>query len=227
MKDQVHASERRRPSEPPPSGQKPHGRLSAEEVTVVADELVAYHAQFHDLFVRREQRAWSECYLRGQLSDLERKTIEPMVLHLKGSDWAAVRAVQQFIGEGAWNDDRILQRLEGLVAEDLGEADAMVILDGSSFPKQGLHSVGVARQYCGHLGKVANCQHGVFAAYASSRGHTFLDRRLYMPPAWFDEAHSPLRARYGVPEGLKFRTAPALGLEMVKGLVARATVPFS
>jgi SRSO17 transposase len=227
MKHHVQASERRHPHEPPPSGQKPHGRLSAQEVTVVAEALVAYHARFHDLVGRREPREWREFYLRGQLSHLARKTSEPMVLHFKGADWSAVRAVQQFIGEGAWHDARILERLQELVAEDLGEADAMVILAGRAFPQQGLPSVGVARQYCGHLGKVANCHHGVFAAYASSKGHAFLDRRLSMPQEWFDEAHTPLRARYGVPEGLQFRTEPALGLEMVQGLVERATVPFS
>jgi SRSO17 transposase len=226
MKRQVEAGEPRPSNEPPPSGQKPQGALSPKDVEAVAEELVAYHAQFHDLFGRREQREWSQFYRRGQLSDLERKTIEPMVLQLRGADRAAVRAVQQFIGEGAWQDDPILERLQGLVVEDLGEANAMVILDGSSFPKQGTHSVGVARQYCGHLGKVANCQHGVFAAYASSKGHAFLDRRLYLPQDWFDEAHGGLRERYGVPEELTFRTEPALGLEMVKGLVERGTVPF-
>jgi SRSO17 transposase len=177
------------------------------------------------MFGRREQREWSKFYLRGQLSDLERKTIEPMVLALHGSDGAAVRAVQQFLGEGAWQDDPILWRLQELVAEDLGESDAMVILDGSGFPKQGTHSVGVARQYCGHLGKVANCQQGVFAAYASARGHAFLDRKLYMPEHWFDEAPTPLRERCGVPEDLTFKTEPTLGLELVDGLVKRGKVP--
>jgi SRSO17 transposase len=225
MKRKVDVGERRQTTEPPPSGQKPQGGLSPKDVEAVAGELVAYHAQFHDRFGRREQREWSEFYLRGQLSDLERKTIEPMVLHFIGSDSAAVRAVQQFLGEGAWKDDPILERLQGLVAEDLGEQNAMVIIDGSGFPKQGTHSVGVARQYCGHLGKVANCQHGVFAAYASSKGHAFLDRRLYMHETWFDDAHKGLRERYGVPEELKFRTEPQLGLEMVKGLVSRGKVP--
>jgi SRSO17 transposase len=112
----------------------------------MAEELRAYHALFHDLFGRREQREWSEFYLRGQLCELERKTVEPMVLALKGANWAAVRAVQQFLGEGAWKDDPILWRLQGLIGEDLGEQDGMVLLDGSGFPKQGTHSVGVARQ---------------------------------------------------------------------------------
>jgi SRSO17 transposase len=212
--------------EPPPSGRRPSGNIADHDVEAMAEDLVKFHALFQDLFVRREQREWSEFYLRGQLSDLERKTAEPMVLQLKGADTAAVRTLQQFLSLGTWDDDPILWRLEEVIAADLGEADASVILDGSGFPKQGTHSVGVARQYCGHLGKIANGQHAVFAAYSSSRGYTFLDRRLYMPAKWFDEAHTSLRTRYGVPDELQFTTEPQLGLAMVKGLLARGNIPF-
>jgi SRSO17 transposase len=103
----------------------------------------------------------------------------------------------------------------------------VVIFDGSGFPKQGTHSVGVARQYCGAVGKIANCQHGVFAAYVSRTGYTFLDRRLYLPKPWFDKAHAPLRPRSGVPAALRFQTEPQLALEMWDGLVERAEVPFA
>jgi SRSO17 transposase len=208
----------------PPSG-RPPGPLTGHDAEAMAAALVAYHAQFHDLFARREQREWSAFYLRGQLSDLERKTVEPMVLALKGDDRAAVRAVQQFLGEGAWDDAAILARREALVAEDLGAPDGVLIADGSGFPKQGTHSVGVARQYCGHVGKVANCQQGVFLAYASARGCTFVDRRLYMPAEWFDDDHAPERARCGVPPLLRFQTEPALGLAMVRGAIERGVLP--
>jgi SRSO17 transposase len=208
----------------PPSGRAP-GPLAGRDAEAMAEALLAYHAQFHDLFVRREQREWSAFYLRGQLSDLERKTVEPMVLAFKGDDRAAVRAGQQFLGEGAWADAPILARREALVAEDLGAPDGLLIADGSGFPKQGTHSVGVARQYCGHVGKVANCQQGVFLAYASAKGCTFVDRRLYLPKAWFDDAHATERARCGVPPMLRFQTEPALGLAMVRGVLARGVLP--
>ena len=211
----------------PPSG-RPPGPLSERTAAGMAEAVVAYHAQFHDLFARREQRAWSAFYLRGQLAALERKTIEPMVLALKprqGDDRAAVRAVQQFLGEGAWDDARVRERLQALVAEALGAPEGLLIVDGSGFPKQGPHSVGVAHQYCGHVGKIANCQHGVCRAYASVRGCTFVDRRLYMPEAWFDEAHAAERARCGVPAALRFETEPALGLTMVRGVVERGALP--
>ena len=217
---------RRLQEQAPPSGQKPSGNLVARDLEAMAEELVAYHAQFHDLFQRREQREWSAFYLRGQLSDLERKTVEPMVLALHGPDLAAVRAGQQFLGEGAWEDAPVLARHQRLVAESLGEPDGVVIFDGSGFPKQGTHSVGVAPQYCGVVGKIANCQQGVFAAYASRKGYTFLDHRLYLPEEWFDDAHAPLRQRYGVPPTLRFQTEPQLALEMLRGVVEREAIPF-
>jgi SRSO17 transposase len=210
----------------PPSGRPPEQALSPSEVEATAKQLLAYHQLFQDLFTRREQRQWSLFYLRGQLSDLERKTVEPMVHALRGVDPAAVRAVQSFLSEGAWDDAALLHRHQQLVGQGLGEPEGIVIVDGSGFPKQGKFSVGVARQYCGNQGKIANCQQGVFAAYHSSKGTTFLDCRLYMPQHWFDDEHAPLRARCGVPPDLPFTTEPQLALEMVRSLAQRGQVPF-
>ena len=212
---------------PPPSGQAPSENLARRDAKRLASELSNYYTEYAPLFARSEQREWAQLYMRGQLSDLERKSIEPMVLRERGKDINAVRAVQQFIGEGAWDDDRILERHQQLVAEDLGEPDATAILDGSGFPKKGEHSVGVQRQYCGALGKIANCQQGVFLAYASSRGYTFLDRRLYMPESWFDKAYAAKRKKCGVPKGLVFKTEPELGLEMLTKINERGVVPFA
>lgn len=212
--------------EVPPSERPPQQALSPREVQATAKELLAYHESFKDVFSRTEQRQWSLFYLRGQLSDIERKTVEPMVHALRGVDPAAVRAVQAFVSEGAWNDTALLHRHQELVAQSLGEPEGLVIVDGSSFPKQGKCSVGVAHQYCGRLGKVANCQHGIFAAYHSSKGTTLVDCRLYMPEKWFDEEHAQLRERCGVPPELRFTTEPKLALEMVKTLVKRQTLPF-
>ena len=203
----------------PPSGRPPQQALSPSEVEATAKQLLAYHQLFQDLFTRREQRQWSLFYLRGQLSDLERKTVEPMVHALRGVDPAAVRAVQSFLSEGAWDDAALLRRHQQLVGQGLGEREGIVIVDGSGFPKQGKFSVGVARQYCGNQGKIANCQQGVFAAYHSSQGTTFLDCRLYMPLHWFDDEHAPLRARCGVPPDLSFPTEPQLALVISIALI--------
>ena len=211
---------------PPASGQPPSPKLPDRDVEASARELTLFHQQFADCFQRREQRDWSLFYLCGQLSHLVRKTIEPMVLELLGVEGQAVRAVQRFIGANQWRWDVVLQRVQELVGQWLGEAEGVVIADGSGFPKQGDHSVGVAPQYCGHLGKVANCQQGVFLAYASSRGHAFLDTRLYVPACWFDAAHQAAREACALPMTLTFQTEPALALSMIKRMVTRDQVPF-
>src|SRR5215217_4496912 len=176
---------------PPPSGQPPVINLAPRDLTALADELVAYHAHFAPLFLRSEQRQWALTYLQGQLADLERKSIEPMALaHPDGN----VQAMQQFISLGAWDDAAVLKTHQHLVADTLGDpSTGVLILDGCDFPKQGSHSVGVARQWCGALGKVANCQASVVACYASQHGYTLVDRRLFLPQAWFDDAHRHLR----------------------------------
>jgi SRSO17 transposase len=102
----------------------------------------------------------------------------------------------------------------------------VVIADGSGFPKQGGHSVGVAHQYCGHLGKVANCQQGAFVVYASSRGYAFLDERLYLPEEWFTAAYRERWQACRIPEDQSFRSEPELALEMITALAQRAVVPF-
>jgi len=216
-------SRRRRP---PASGRRPSIRLTPHELEAIGEELADYHCLFHPLFQRHEQRQWSALYLCGQLSDLERKTIEPVVLTLKGPDPNAVRAVQQFIGQGRWETQAIVLRHQQLVAESLGDPGGVVIVDGSGFPKQGQHSAGVARQYCGRLGKIANCQEGVFMVYASRHGYTFLDGRLYLHESWFDKKHRPLWQACGIPNEVLFQTEPEIALEMVKGLATRSVVPF-
>jgi SRSO17 transposase len=201
-------------------------RLTARDVVTSAEELLAFHQRFQGLFARREQRDWSLLYLCGQLSNLERKTIEPIVLALLGPKANAIRTAQHFIGHGEWEAVPFLEQVQGLVANWLGEPDGVVIVDGSGFPKQGRHSAGVAWQYCGHLGKLANSQQGVFVVYASRRGHAFLDERLYVPETWFTAEYGERWQACRMPETLSFQTEPALGLEMITILVQRATVPF-
>jgi SRSO17 transposase len=200
----------------------PECNLAARDIEELLDELRAYHAHFSPLFARREQRDWGLQYLQGLLSDLPRKSIEPMALALPEGN---VRAMQQFIGEGAWDDAAILAAHQRLVAETLGEPDGVLIVDGSDFPKKGTASVGVARQYCGALGKVANCQAGVFLAYASRRGYTLLDRRLYLPQEWFTPAARRRRQRCGVPPDVRFRTSPKLAWDMILAVHTAGVVP--
>jgi SRSO17 transposase len=199
--------------------------LTPTDLDSIVDELHAYHAIFSPLFARREQREWAATYLRGLLLDIPRKSIEPMVLHLRGADRNAVRTLQQFIAIGAWEDGPILAQHWREIAADLGDEDGVLVVDGSDFPKQGKESVGVKRQYCGQLGKTANCQAGVFLAYASARGYALLDRRLYLPEDWFSAAYAERRAACGVPTDVTFTTKPMLSLAMVQQVVQAGSLP--
>ena len=197
--------------------------LTAEEIEGLAEELIAYHAEFVDLYYRVEQAHWGYKYLQGLMAPIESKAIQPMAMALEGGD---IQAMQQFIGQGQWQDEKLLKKHWQLVNETLGEEDGVWIVDGSGFPKKGDHSVGVARQWCGQLGKVANCQVGVFAAYASRKGYTLLDRRLYLPEEWFDEDQQERWEECGIPDGTPFKTKPALALEMLEAAVNEGTLAF-
>jgi SRSO17 transposase len=199
--------------------------LTPQDIDDLLDELRTYHAIFSPLFKRPEQREWSQTYLHGLLLELPRKSIEPMMLALRGADRNAIRAMQQFVSEGAWDDRTILHRLWMEIDADLGDNHGVLILDGSDFPKQGSESVAVKRQYCGELGKTANCQAGVFLAYASPQGYTLLDRRLYVPEEWISEtAYAERRKACGLPSDLTFTTKPALGWAMIEDVVQAATL---
>lgn len=195
--------------------------LTPADVADLADTLRPYHAIYGAFFSRSESRAWAERYLHGLLSPLERKSVEPIVIAQLGASEKAVRGMQQFLTDSTWDDAAILRRHWQEVAVDLDDAEGMLIVDGSDFPKKGTHSVGVKRQYCGQLGKIANCQAGVFLAYASSHGTTLLDRRLYLPREWVeDAAFAERRTKGRLPTDVTFQTKNELALVMVQAVVA-------
>jgi SRSO17 transposase len=145
--------------------------LTLQDISGLMAPLREYHEIFSPLLRRREQREWMEFHLQGLLSpEMDRKSIQPMVLNLKGADENAVRAVQQFIGESGWKDDRIRKRHWVEVDKSLGEDDGVIPLEGSEFPKQGRESVGVKRQYCGELGKQAKCRARCFCWLREHQG---------------------------------------------------------
>jgi len=209
-------------------GLSPELHLRSADLERIAEDLVAYHARFAPLFARTEQRAWAEVYLRGLLvAEVPRKNVEAMALRLLGAAEGAerrVRALQHFVGEGAWDDDALLAEHQRCVDETLGEADGVLIIDGSDVPKQGTHSAGVARQWCGATGKKDNCQAGVFLGYASRKGATLLDRRLYLPAAWFTEAYAERWRACLIPAGTPFQTKHAIAGDLVERAVRRGTL---
>jgi SRSO17 transposase len=150
-----------------------------------------------------------------------------MMLRNNGDDLNSIRAMQHFISQGAWADEAVLSRHAQEVDKDLGDTEGVLIIDGSDFPKQGTETVGVKRQWCGQLGKVANCQAGVFLGYASQHGYTLLDRRLYMPREWLEDgAYAERRHQCGVPEELTFQTKPELALAMVKEIATSGCLRY-
>lgn len=156
-----------------------------------------------------EQQRHTVEYLTGLLSKLKHKTGEGIAYLLDQER----QGIQKFIGQVPWEDPPLLKTLATQVGQDLGESDGVIVFDPSAFAKKGTKSVGVARQWCGRLGKLENCQVGIYMAYASRKEHAIVNRRLYLPEKWTKD-----RARCkaaGVPKGTKFRTRHELALEML------------
>jgi SRSO17 transposase len=130
---------------------------------------------------------------------------------------------QALLGRAQWDADALCEVVRDYAVETLGEPNAVLVVDETGFLKQGKGSCGVARQYTGWAGKIANCQIGVFAAYVSDKGHALIDRGLYLPKAWTDDPAR--RAAAHVPPGTVFATKPRLAREMIKRAMA-AGVPF-
>jgi len=193
----------------------PRMDLSVQDIEPLVEELRAYHAIYSPLLQRREQREAAHTYLQGLLAPLPRKSIEPMVLAVEGVAPTAVRAMQSFLSEGTWKDARLLHQHGHEVETALGADDGVRMVDGSDFPKPGVHAVGVKRQYCGELGKRANCPAGVFVGYVSSQGYTLLDRRLSIPVEWLtDNVYAERRRPCGMPAAITCKTKPELAQAM-------------
>jgi SRSO17 transposase len=173
------------------------------------EHLTSFLQRYLPLFYRREQRDLATLVIQGRLSGLERKTSEP-IAHQAGRHR---KPVQHFVGAGAWDDEAVMTELRRHVAEELGDPQAVLVVDSSGFPKKGSASCGVARQWCGRLGKLDNCQVGVFLGYAAPGGHAPLDRRLFLPrDRAADRKH---RRRTHVPQGVVFQEKWRISLELL------------
>ena len=187
------------------------------------DELWEFQSAFHDCFARSEPRAHFFDYMVGQFSKLERKSIEPMALHVEGG---TIRGLQRFISDVHWDEEQMRWNYHQLVAEAMGEPDGVLMFDETGFVKKGKDSVGVARQYCGTLGKVENCQVGVFAGYASRQGYALVDKRLFLPVAWWTDAYAARRVRCQVPAEVTFQSKPQLAAAMLQAIAHEGLLPF-
>jgi SRSO17 transposase len=158
---------------------------------------------------RSERRHWAQLYLRGLLLDGERKSIEPMARRLGGGD---EQAMQQFIGQSPWAADAVHESLNAYLLGKLA-APTYWVIDETSFPKQGEHSVGVARQYCGAAGKIANCQVAVSLHYCDLQSSWPVGWKLYLPQSWVEDESR--RRKAAVPKEIIYRSKPQLALELI------------
>ena len=158
---------------------------------------------------RSERRHWGAVYVRGLLLNGERKSIEPLA---DRSDEGNVQALQQFVGQSPWDCMPLWERLAKRMTAEL-EPDPVWVVDDTGFPKQGKHSVGVARQYSGTLGKVGNCQVAVGLHHVGEQGSTVLGWRLYLPESWTKDGKR--REEAGIPEEVVFKTKWQLSLDMI------------
>ena len=176
-----------------------------------------FHAFFAVAFGRKQWREHSKNYLQALLvQSQERRNAE----NLSETVPASARAMQRFLREARWDDDAVIGRLQEYLGPKLADSEAVWVFDGSDFPKQGVKSVGVARQYCGASGKIANCQAGMFLAHVGPRGRALVDKRLYLPESWTSDQGRCESA--GVPvDKRQYRSKTELALEMVERALER------
>jgi SRSO17 transposase len=201
----------------------PECNLTEKDIRQFLEEMASYVEMFEPAFERADQLAWSKAYLQGLLGDAVRKNVERMALELGEN----VRSMQHFIGQSPWKGEPVIGIHQKLVAETLGEADGVALIDESGMVKQGDASAGVGAQYCGSVGKVANSQVGVYLGYASRKGYSLIEGQLFLPKTWFDEEHADKREACGVPEGLETQSKPEIGLELLQRAVLRGSLPFA
>lgn len=190
--------------------------MTPRKLQKIRDELEAFLGEITQGMGRSERRRWASTYVRGLLLDGQRKSIEPMATRLQaierdGGDYE--QSLQQMVNQSNWPDRATRDRLAGYLIKRFG-TQATLIVDDTGFPKKGEHSVGVARQYSGTLGRVDNCQIGV-TLQAVLDGHVYcLDAELYLPECWANDARRCRRA--GVPEDISYRPKWQQALAMLQ-----------
>src|SRR5947209_8591292 len=185
---------------------------------IVLDRLRDYAALFAEDFPQAKPARWAGVYLQGLLLDGERKSIEPLSRRVPLPEGLTSQdpeqALQQFVNQSPWDAQQVLRRYRARMAETFASPDGIFVIDDTSFPKQGRHSVGVQRQYCGALGKKANCQVAPSVHYVAPKGHYPLGLRLYLPDSWLGDSQRLDRA--GVPAAeRRALTKPQIALELL------------
>ena len=196
-------------------------RTTPSQVAQWARALTQLHARIAPRFARSEPRRRVLCYLQGLLSGVERKNGWQLAEHARE---ATPYGMQRLLSRAIWDVDLVRDDLRAYALEQLGKHDAILVIDETSFPKRGSKSAGVQVQYCGTTGHVENCQVGVFLAYVTARGHTLIDRQLYLPLDWLADQDRCQAA--SIPASVRFQTKPELAVQMLERIF-QAAVPIA
>jgi len=197
--------------------------VDQDDLDALLPALEGFHSRFGRFFRRSEGRAFGREYLIGLTSPVDRKNVESIAEAVG----APPRKLQEFLSDSPWDDEGCIGELQRFVGEHLGTPCGVLILDDTGFPKRGVHSAGVGRQCSGTLGRVDNCQVGVFLGYASAHGHTLVDRRLYLTESWLGDPSRRASPRAAVPADVGFRTKLELAAGMLTAAAERGHLPYA
>jgi SRSO17 transposase len=197
--------------------------IKGNVVKRVNDLFADHTAPYLSYLGRKEHKEHFTTYLIGLMSDLPRKSVEPIAIAYQGA--GAVRNLCKFMGLSKWDTEAMKSGYRNDLSATLAGGGAMIAIDGCDMAKKGKETVGVARQYCGETGKTDNCQATVMAGYAGSHGYGLIDYRLYMPKRWFSGEYAGRRAKNGVPSDIRFKTKNEMALELVSGIVGSGKFP--
>ena len=196
-------------------------KTTPSKVAQWAHALTQLHARIAPRFTRPEPRRRALAYLQGLLSSIERKNGWQLAEHARE---ATPYGMQRLLASATWDADLVRDDLRAYVLEHLGAPHGILVLDETSFPKRGKKSAGVHKQYCGTTGQVENCQVAVFLSYVSEKGHTLIDRELYLPQRWTDDRERCREAN--IPDAVGFATKCELARRMVERIWI-AQIPIS
>lgn len=182
--------------------------MDAKQIRRLKPELSRYLGEFDDCFSRKDTRAHLPEYVEGQLSDLLRKSVEPMALKAG----VPVRTLQEFLSQHKWDHDRMRDRLQQIVVRDHARQHSIGIIDETSFVKKGDKTPGVQRQHCGAVGKQENCIVTVHLGYAAGDFHCLLDGDLFLPKSWSNDRNRCREA--GIPDDVVYRPKTEIALEL-------------
>lgn len=189
-------------------------KISEDEI---AEQIEKYLGTYKGCFVRSQQIKYFEAFEKGLLSNLDRKSIEPIALSFLGEK--EVRGMQQFFTRSTGWDDAVGDCYKEQLSQQISDTNGFMSVDESDYVKKGKDSAGVARQYCGRLGKRENCQAGVFISYATEKGIGLIDSKLYLPKDWFSEEYAGKRSDCKIPEEITFKTKNEMAKEMISDAI--------